>query len=176
MKSNKHLLVEYDSPAKCLNAAEALRSAGYQSFDAHTPFPVHGMDKAMGLKDSPLGWIVLGGGLTGCASAFLMMWWMNAVDYPLIIGGKPPLSLPSMVPVMFELTILLSALGTVFGLFHLMKLPRHHHPLFASDRFRSFSDDKFFVSVSSDDPKFDEGKTKELLMSLHPTHVEVVEE
>src|SRR5215472_18143138 len=84
------LLAEFDTAASCLHAAEALRDAGYTKFDAHSPFPIHGMDKAMGLKDSILGWIVLGAGLSGVSAAWLMMWWMNGIDYPLIIGGKPP--------------------------------------------------------------------------------------
>ena len=102
-------------------------------------------------------------GLTGTTLAFLMMWWMNGVDYPLVIGGKPPYSLPSMIPIMFELTILLSAFGTVFGMFHLNRLPRHHHPIFNSERFAGFSNDKFFLSVESTDPKWHIEKTRALV-------------
>lgn len=168
------LLAEFDSAGDCLHAAEKLRDAGYKDFDTHTPFPVHGMDAAMGLSDSKLGWIVFPVALTGTSLAWLMMWWMNGIDYPLVIGGKPPYSLPSMVPIMFELTILLSAFGTVFGMFHLNRLPRHHHPVFNSERFAAFSNDKFFVSVEATDPKFSVEKTKQLLESVHPTNVEVV--
>ena len=169
-------LAEFETPKACMHAAEALRDAGYKDFDAHTPYPVHGMDKAMGLRDSPMGWLSLGGGITGCLSAFLMMWWMNGYDYPLIIGGKPPAAIPSMIPVAFELTILLTGFGTFFGLLHLMRLPRHHHPIFNSDRFAGFSDDKFYLSVEATDPKFDETKTTELLKSLSPSHFELVNE
>ena len=172
------LLAEYKTPGECLHAAEKLRDAGYTKFDAHTPFPVHGMDRAMGLPDSKLGWIVLVCGLSGTTLAFTMMHWMNNIDYPIVIGGKPPTigSLPSMVPIMFELTILLSAFAAVFGMFHLNRLPRHHHPVFESDRFRTFSDDKFFVSVEVEDPKFKLDRTRELLDKTHPSHVELVEE
>jgi hypothetical protein len=172
------MLAEYNTPGECMHAAEALRDAGYTKFDAHTPFPVHGMDKAMGLPDSKLGWIVLVCGLTGVTAAFSMMYWMNNVDYPIIIGGKPASigSLPSMIPIMFELTILLSSFGAVFGMFHLNKLPRHHHPIFESDRFTSFSNDKFWVSVEADDPKFKLDRTRDLLDKTHPAFVEVVEE
>lgn len=168
------LLAEFDSPGDCLHAAEKLRDAGYTQFDTHTPFPVHGMDKAMGLPDSKLGLIVFPIGLMGTTLAFLMMWWMNGVDYPLIIGGKPPYSLPSMVPIMFELTVLLSAFGTVIGMLHLNRLPRHHHPVFNSERFASFSNDKFFVSVESTDPKWNLERTKKLLESCSPVTVELV--
>jgi len=171
-------LAEYKSPGKCMHAAEKLRDAGYTKFDAHTPFPVHGMDKAMGLPDSRLGWIVIVCALTGTSSAFLMMWWMNCYDYPIVIGGKPPSvsSLASMVPIMFELTILFSAFAAVFGMFGLNKIPQHHHPVFESDRFKSFSTDKFFISVEAEDPKFKLDKTRELLEKTHADYVELVME
>jgi hypothetical protein len=168
------LLAEYGTPGELLHAAEKFRDAGYTKFDTHSPFPIHGMDAAMGLPDSRLGWIVFPIGLTGTTLAFLMMWWMNGVDYPLVIGGKPPYSLPSQIPIMFEVTILLSAFATVFGMLHLNRLPRHHHPLFNSERFKGFSDDKFFLSVESSDPKWNVEKTKKLLESTHPTHIELV--
>ncbi len=170
------ILAEFDSPAACLKAAASLRDAGYKHFDAHTPYPVHGMDRAMGLSQSPMGWLSFSGGLVGCVSAFVMMWWMNGVDYPLVVGGKPPFSIPSMIPVMFEVTILLTGFATFFGLLHLMKLPRHHHPIFESDRFAAFSDDKFFLSVEAKDPKFDVVKTQELFRRLSPLYVEVIKE
>jgi hypothetical protein len=137
------------------------------------------MDKAMGLKDSRLGWIVLAFALTGLTGAFVMMHWMNGIDYPTIVGDKPagaPGTLPSMVPIMFELTILLSAFGAVLGMFGLNKLPRHHHPVFQSDRFRLASDDRFFISIEADDPKFDVEATRSLLEGAHAHHVEVIEE
>jgi hypothetical protein len=170
------LLAEYDGPDAVIAAAEKVRDAGYTKWDVHTPYPVHGMDAAMGLRDTPLGWIVFVMGLTGCLTGFFMILWMNGIDYPLVIGGKPPDAVPSMIPVMFELTILLSAFGTVFGLFGLCQLPRHHHPVFESDRFRRATDDRFYVSVEAADPKFDLKKTRSLLEGTRPTHVELVEE
>lgn len=170
------LLAEFNTPGECLHAAEALRDAGYKDFDTHTPFPVHGMDDAMGLKDSKLGLIVFPIGITGTSLAFLMMHWMNNIDYRIIIGGKPASvsSIPSMIPIMFELTVLLSAFAAVFGMLGLNKLPRHHHPVFNSERFKEFSNDKFFVSVEATDPKWDAEKTKKLLEDLHPASVELV--
>ncbi len=169
-------LAEFDTTAGILHACEKTRAAGYTKFDTHTPFPVHGMDAAMGLSDSKLGLIVFPIGLTGTTCAFLMMWWMNGVDYPLIIGGKPPTSIPSMIPIMFELTVLFSAFGTVLGMFHLNKLPRHHHPVFESERFRAATDDQFFLSIEAEDPKFDLEKTKTVLEGTHPSSLELVEE
>ncbi len=170
------LLAEYATPGECLHAAEKLRDAGYSKFDSHTPFPIHGMDKAIGLPDSKLGFLVFAGGLTGTTLAFTMMMWMNGVDYPLIIGGKPATSIPSMIPIMFELTVLLSAFAAVFGMFHLNRLPRHNHPLFESENFGKFSDDRFFISVEVEDPKFKLDRTKELLSKTHPASVEEVYE
>jgi hypothetical protein len=168
------MLAEFNSAADVLHGAEKLRDAGYTKFDAHSPFPVHGMDKAMGLPDSKLGWIVLCFGCTGTFLAWLMMYWMNGVDYPIVIGGKPPGTLPSMVPIMFEVTVLLSALSAVFGMLHLNRLPQHHHPIFASERFKGFSDDKFFLSVEVEDPKYDANRTRALFESAHAAAVEVV--
>ncbi len=171
----RRLLAEYDTTADVIRGAKSLRDAGYKAFEAHSPFPIHGMDAAMGLPDSRLGWIVLACGLTGVTSAWVMMFWMNGVDYPIVIGGKPPGTLPSMVPIMFELTVLLSAFGAVFGMFGLNRLPQHHDVLFYSDRFSAFSNDKFFLSVESGDPKFNLDKTRELLEGTKPQSIEVIE-
>ncbi len=156
-----------------------MRDAGYARWDTHTPFPVHGMDRAMGLKDSRIGWIVITFAVTGLTGAFVMMHWMNGVDYPLVVGDKPggaPGTLPSMVPILFELTVLLSAFGAVLGMLHLNRLPRHHHPVFESDRFRQASDDRFFISIEADDPKFDVDTTRRLLEAARAKHVEIIEE
>src|SRR5687768_110553 len=105
------LLAEFPDTAALLHAAEKLRDAGYKKFDCHSPFPIHGMDKAMGLKQSPLGWIVLVCGATGLISALGLQWWASAVAYPLIISGKPLFSHQAFVPITFEVTVLLSAFG-----------------------------------------------------------------
>jgi ActD protein len=173
------VLAEFETVSGVLHAAERVHQSGYVRWDAHTPFPVHGMDRAMGLKDSRLGWIVLACALTGLSGAFVMMHWMNGVDYPTVVGDKPPGApgtVPSMVPILFELTILLSAFGAVLGMLFLNRLPRHHHPIFASERFRRATDDRFFISIDADDPKFDVDATRALLEAAHASHVELIEE
>ncbi len=173
------VLAEFETAHAVVHAAEKVRDAGYERWDTHTPFPVHGMDKAMGLKDSRVGWIVIAFALTGLGAAFSMMHWMNGMDYPTIVGDKPagaPGTLPSMVPILFELTVLFSAFGAVLGMLHLNGLPRHNHTVFESERFRGASDDKFFLSIEAEDPKFDVDATKALLEGAHASHVEVIEE
>lgn len=171
-----YMLAEFERARDVLHAAEAVKNGGYTRWDVHTPFPIHGMDRAMGLRDSKLGLFVIVAALTGLSCAFAMMYWMGKVDYPYIVGGKSPGALPSMLPIMFELTILFSAFGTVGGMLYLNGLPRHHHELFESDRFKAASDDKFFISVSTDDPRFEAGRTRALLESQHATSVELLVE
>lgn len=170
------LLAEYGTPEELSSAAEKVRDAGYKAWDCHTPYPVHGLDEAMGLPKTKLAIYSFAFGMTGLSLAWLMIWWMNAVDYPIIIGGKPPYSFPSMVPIMFEGGILFTGFGTLFTLLGLMKLPRHNHPIFESDRFEASSDDKFFISIEAQDAKFDLQQTRALLESTKPSHLELVEE
>ncbi len=170
------LLAEFETPHQLVEAVEKVRDQGFKKWDVHTPFPIHGMDGAMGIRGSRLPFIVLIGGLTGLVVATLMQWWTNAVDYPFIISGKPLFGLPAAFPVMFELTILLSAFATFFGMWGLNRLPKWHNPLFNNDRFRRATQDRFFIAIEADDPKFSLDKTREMLVSLGSTAVEEVEE
>jgi hypothetical protein len=130
----------------------------------------------MGIRMSKLPWIVLGGGTTGLFAGLALQWFTNAFDYPFLISGKPLFGLPAAVPVTFELTVLLASLGAVGGLFVVNGWPRLHNPLFASDRFRRATTDRFFVSVDQADPCFDARETEALLTSLGAVHVETVGE
>lgn len=168
------LLVEFDSPSLLMEAATKVRDAGYRHWDVHTPFPVHGMDDAMGIRGTRLPFIVLGGGLTGLGLATLMQWWMNAVDYPYVISGKPLFGLPANVPVMFELTVLLSAFATFFGMWGLNGMPRLHNPLFRSARFRRATQDRFFIVIEARDPRFQLETTREFLASLRGSAIEEI--
>ncbi len=176
MTRNALVLAEFADVDALLAAAEKVRDAGYKKFDCHSPFPVHGLDAAMGEKQSPLGWIVGVMAFLGGGGALLLQWWTSAVDYPLVISGKPLFSFPAFVPIIFELTVLLSAFGAVFGMFALNKLPRLYHPIFNSDRFTSATDGGFFVSIEAEDPKFEVEQVKRFLADAGATHVEVVKE
>ena len=122
------IVAEFESPAAIYTAAEKTTAHGYTRVDAHTPFPVHGLDKALRQGPSPLGWVVLCCGIAGIGLAQLMMWWMNAEDYVIWVSGKEPYAWPSTIPITFELMVLLSGFGAVFGMFGINKLPRLHHP------------------------------------------------
>ena len=160
------LLVEFDDAHKLVEACARVRDAGYQRWDAHTPFPVHGMDDAMGIRGTRLPWLVLAGGTAGLGAALLMIWWMNAVDYPLVISGKPLFGLPAAVPVAFELTVLFSAFAAFLGMWIRNGLPRLHHPLLQHDPFLRATSDRFYIVIESGDPRFDPAGTRKLLESL----------
>jgi hypothetical protein len=166
-KSKAHALVGYfDTPADLFHACETLRDEGYRDFDAHTPFPVHGLEHAMGLRPSILPWIVLACAAFGLGGATLMQWWMGGVDYPLNISGKPSFTLPSSIPIMFELTVLCSAFGTFFGMWGLNKLPRFYDPVMKHPSFGRATDDKFFIAVEAKESKYDSEGTRTLLEKL----------
>ena len=171
------LLAVFDTPADAMHAAEKVRDAGYSKWDVHTPFPVHGMDAAMGLPNSKVGWFTFIGGATGYTSGMIMIWWMNAYDYKIVIGGKPMFSPFFSFPVSYELTILLASFGSLIGMFLLNRLPRLHHPLLKNRRFcQGASHDKFILVIETADPKFNAEETRKLLASAGSKHIEMVED
>lgn len=169
-------LVEFETASDLVSAAEKVRDVGFQKWDCFTPFPVHGLDDAMGLGPTKLPWFVLAGGASGAFLGMFMQWWMNSVDYPIIISSKPIWSIPANIPVGFEMTILLAAFGAFFGMLALNQLPQLHHPVFQSRRFKRASADRFFLNLEADDPKFDETRTFEFAESLGGIQVERLED
>ena len=170
------IVAEFSSPQSLVDAASQLKASGYSSYDAHSPFPIHGMDDAMGLKLSVLPWIVLFGGFFGLTGGFGLQTWVATTAYPLIISGKPLFSYPAFIPVTFELMILFSAFGAVFGMFFLNKIPMLYHPVFKHSRFYKVTSDGFFISVEAKDSQFDVDKTTGLLKTLGGEHIEVLEQ
>tara|TARA_R100001143_G_scaffold63545_1_gene71606 strand:- start:9545 stop:10099 length:555 start_codon:yes stop_codon:yes gene_type:complete len=168
------ILAEFRNPKELIDAAKLINEKGYKYFDTFSPFPIHGMDKAMNLAKSKLGWIVAGHGLLGLSGAFAMIYFMMVVDYPNNISGKTLMNIPAWIPVIFELTILLSAFGAVFGMFFLNGLPKLNHPLFNSDNFKKATDDGFFVCIESEDPQYEEEKVKKLLTEAGATNIETI--
>ncbi len=170
------IVAEFESASAIYQAAEKTTAQGYTRVDAHTPFPVHGLDKALRQGQSHLGWIVICCGMTGILLAQLMMWWMNDVDYTMWVAGKEPYAWPTTIPVTFELMVLLSGFGAVFGMFGLNKLPRLNHPIFTHKTFWRVTDDRFFLSIEATDPKFDSQQTVRFLESIGGKNVAVVED
>jgi len=168
------VLGEFDSPRALYRACGLVRDAGYTRWDAHTPFPIHGLERAMGLRESRLAWVVLALGLGGAIGALVLQWWISTLAYPLVISGKPFFSWQAFVPVTFEIGILGGALGAVFGMLAFNNLPMLFHPLFASKRFAKASDDGFFISIEAWDPKFEVEECQAFLRKLGAIHVEVV--
>ncbi len=170
------LIAEYKDVDSTVLAARTLRDAGYTCFDVHSPFPIHGIDRHMGLKPTILPWLVLGGGLTGLVGGIGLTGWTMGVDYQFLISGKPFFSWPAFIPVIFEMTILFSALTAVFGMLLLNRLPMLYNPLLKHPSFRRVTDDRFFVVVGTEDEKFDEVETHRLLQATHPVAVERLED
>jgi hypothetical protein len=169
-------VAEFDSPERLLAAIRGARERGYLRLDAFTPFPVHGIDEALGAPRSPLGRIVLAAGLTGAAAALLLIWWTGAVDYPLVVAGKPLFAFEFAIPVTFELAVLFAAFGAVVGMFLFNGLPRLYHPVFQHSRFERATDDRFLLAVEADCSSFDAVRAAEVLRALGGTHVEVIAE
>lgn len=153
------LLAEFSDPGALVHAVKALRKRGYSRLDTFSPFPIHGMDKAMGLGTSLLGYLILIGGLAGCALGFWLQWWTSAVSYPINISNKPLFAVEPSIPIIFELTILFSALTAVGGMLALNALPKPYNPLFFSERFARATDDGFFLHIQEADREFDRAGT-----------------
>ncbi len=175
MKEVKAIIASFETPGELLHAAEKVRDEGYTRFDCHSPFPIHGMDDAMGLKRSPLGFIVGGMAVLGAAVGLGLQGWVTTVEYPLILSGKALWSWQAYIIITFALFVLFGAFGAVFGMFVLNRIPRWHHPVFYSDRFASVTDDGFFISIEPGDPKFDAENTAAFLTAIGGKDVETIE-
>ncbi|HET7435976.1 MAG TPA: DUF3341 domain-containing protein [Thermoanaerobaculia bacterium] len=165
------VIAEFTDPQSLLVAANRTREAGYTSIDAFSPFPIHGLDEAIGFHKSRLSMIVLAMGVIGGISGFLMCWYANVISYPLNIGGKPYNSWPAWIPITFECTILLAAFGAVFGMLALNGLPMPYHPVFNVRRFDQASRDKFFLVIHARDPQFKVEDARQFLQNLGPREV-----
>lgn len=170
------MIAEFDSATEIYRAAEQVRDAGYCRWDVFSPFPVHGLDKVMGFKNSKVGWFAFLFGAGAFIGTMLLIWFCNDFDYPILIGGKPMFSVPMSVVPSYILLVLFSSLGAFIGMVALNQLPRHHHPLFGKKRFELVSRDKFFLAIGSTDPKYSETETRKLLETIGGAHIELVED
>jgi hypothetical protein len=170
------LLAEFDTPTQLVDAANEIREAGYTKTDAFSPFPLHEIDEALGIKRSILPYMVFCGGVIGLLSGLGLQFFVHVIDYPIIVGGRPHFSLPSFIPPMFELTILLAAFTAVFGMLFLNGLPQPYHPVFNVPRFALATREKFFLLIETADPKFDYEETRSFMETLNPQEVFDVDE
>jgi Ni/Fe-hydrogenase subunit HybB-like protein len=165
----------FDGPNELKQAVVAAREAGFTKLEVYTPYPVHGMLKAQGLRRSIMPWISLAGGITGFFTALTMQYYLAYIDYPIVVGGKLYTSWEPCVPICFELMVLFTAFATVGGMLLLSGLPRYYHPVFRSDAFARATDDRFFLVIEARDPKFSLTETPAFLQKLGSTHVELIE-
>lgn len=170
------IMAEFDTTPGVYHAAEKVRDAGYTKWDVYSPFPIHGIEDAMGMPRTKLPLLVAMIGLTGAGLGFLMQWWMTAVNFPIVVQGKPYGAWEPFTPITFELGVLFSAFAALIGMLAMNALPRWHHPLFKKERFLSVSDDRFMVCIETADPRFDPESTRRLLESAGARHIELVEE
>jgi mono/diheme cytochrome c family protein len=163
----------FKTPDEIINAAKKVAQSGFTQFDINTPYPVHGMDDAMKMKPSKLGFVTLVMGLTGASLALLFMYWTMSVDYRMVIGGKPFFAFPAFIPITFEVTVLLATVSTVIAMIALFfRLPDNKHPLHDTEYMKSVSNDKFGVIIEASDVKFDEKSVQDLLQNLNPLMIE----
>ncbi len=168
------LLAEFETPEALVEAARRVRAEGYARLEAFSPFPVEGLAGAIGFRERRLPWIALAGGIVGGGGGYLLQWYMNALDYPLNIGGRPLDAWPAFAVPAYELAILGAFLAAFFGLLALNRLPRLHHPIFNAARFRRVTVDRFFLVVPSAEERFDLEATRTLLERLGALAVEDV--
>jgi hypothetical protein len=169
------LMAEFENPERLLEAARRAYQEGYRRMDAYTPFPVEGLDEAIGFHHNRLPLIVLIGGIIGAVGGYWMLYYSQVISYPLNVGGRPYNSWPAFIPITFELTVLAAALAAVLGVLALNGLPMPYHPVFNVPRFALASRDRFFLCIEARDPQFDRATTKQFLESLGPQEVSEVE-
>ena len=168
------MMAEFDSATALVEAARKTHEAGYRKIDAYSPFPVEELAEAIGFHTNRVALVTLIGAIVGGLTGYLMQYWMNGVNYPVIVGGKPPHSWPAFVPITFEMTILFGGISAVLGMLALNGLPMPYHPVFNVPRFAMATKDRFFLIVFSTDPKYNPATTRAFLESLAPRSISEV--
>jgi hypothetical protein len=169
------LVATFETPAAIYHAAEHVRDAGYKNWDVIAPCPIHGLDKAMGLRRSIVPRISLAGGITGFCTGMGLIWFADAYTYPIVVGGKPLFSPLFAFPISYELTILFTAFATLFGMFIVNRLPMHHHPVLKYPKIKRGMDDLFFIVIEARDPRFHPENTRALLTKIGGTDITELE-
>jgi hypothetical protein len=168
------IMAEFGNPKELEEAFKAATFAGYTRLDAFSPFPLPDLAEGMGVRTRAIPWIAFVAGLTGAAIQYGSQYWMNAVDYPINVGGRPLDSWPAFIPSTLIVAILWAGLATLLGLLLILRLPRLHHPVFAMEGFERASEDRFFLCILGDDPLFESGDAYAFLQTLSPRTVQEV--
>jgi Alternative complex III, ActD subunit len=169
------VMAEFDNPRNLVTAARKTYQAGYRRINGYSPFPIEELSEAIGFTKTSLPLIVFIGGLLGGLGGFFMQYWMEVIDYPLNVGGKPYNSWPAFVPITFESTVLCAAFAAVLGMLALNKLPQPYHPVFNAPNFALATRDKFFLVIEANDPKFRHDEVFEFMKRLGAMDVNDVE-
>ena len=169
------LIAEFDDPDDLIGAATAAFHKGYRTMDAYSPFPVHGLDDALGIQETKLPWFTLAAGLTGAIGGFGMQWFASVIHYPYDIGGRPYFSWPAFIPVTFEMNILFASFTTGLVMLAMNGLPMPYHPVMNAKNFERATSDRFFLCIEHDDPQYDAVATREFLETLEQKPLEVSE-
>ena len=167
--------IEFEDTDKLIEAARAIRKAGYTRVDAYTPMPVEGLSEAIGFRNKQMPALMFCGAVFGGSLGYFMQWFANTQSYILNLGGRPYHSWPNFIVITFEMTILFSALTGVFGMLALNGLPTLYHPIYNTPGFDRASQDRFFIAVESRDKNFEFDKTMALMQSFGALNVAVVE-
>ncbi len=168
------LMAEFEDPQALVEATRRAYQQGYRQMDAYSPFPIEELGEALGIRWTAVPLLVLIGGIVGGLTGYGLQYWVSAIAYPINVGGRPFNSVPSFVPVTFELTILFAALTALFGMLVLNRLPMVYHPVFNVPRFALASRDRFFLCIEATDPKFDPLETRVFLQGFAPREVSEV--
>ncbi|HEY0006955.1 MAG TPA: DUF3341 domain-containing protein [Pyrinomonadaceae bacterium] len=169
------LMAEFDNPTDVVEAARRTYAEGYRMINGYSPYPIEELSEAVGFHRTRLPLIVFIGGLIGAIGGYMMQYYLEVIDYPLNVGGRPPHSWPAFIPITFETTVLCAAFAAVFGMLALNKLPQPYHPVFNVPNFALATRDRFFLVIEAKDPKFKYEETRRFMLTLDAREVTDVE-
>ncbi len=169
------IMAEFDNPSDLVAAARTTYAAGYRRINGYSPYPIEELSEAIGFTRTSLPLIVLIGGILGGVGGFFMQYWMEVIDYPLNVGGKPYNSWPAFIPITFETTVLCAAFAAVLGMLALNKLPQPYHPVFNAPNFALATRDRFFLVIEANDPLFKHDEATQFMKTLGGREVVDVE-
>ena len=169
------VMAEFENPTDLVAAARKVYSLGYRRINGYSPYPIEELSEAIGFTHTSLPLIVFIGGVLGGLGGFFMQYWIEVINYPINVGGKPYNSWPAFIPITFEMTVLCAAFAAVLGMLVLNKLPQPYHPVFNLPNFAMATRDRFFLAVEANDPIFEHAKVVQLLKDLGSVEVTDVE-